>query len=452
VYKIFSVDDHIIEAPDLWTSRLPARLGEVAPHVVQQDERQFWAYEDRLNTEIGLNAVAGKPRSEWNMEPARFGDMIPGCYDPKNRAVDLLSQGVLASVNFPTVPRFAGTLFCEFGDTELAGLCVQAWNDYVIDEWCPAGPPGLFVPGIICQLWDPPAAADEIARCVSKGARTLFFPENPVWRGLPSLHDLSYWEPVWAICQEADVALSLHVGSGGWVPPHDEQASFSAAIAAGEVSSILALVNLLISDVPVRYPRLKFAFSEGGVGWIPAVLARSDRQLDRHAGWAGRRPMKPSEVFAQSVWCCMVEEPLGLSFYPHIGAHKILCETDYPHADSTFPRSQASFAEVFRGIPDDVVEMVSHRNAEQVFHWQMADEALLSSPDVVTWRSELDADPQAALALRHDVENVRVLSGSQRRCLHLSARSNILTPCGARLGLDGICSEGHLTEAADALR
>jgi predicted TIM-barrel fold metal-dependent hydrolase len=447
VYKIFSVDDHIIERPDTWTARLPARLADVAPHVIEQDGRQFWVYEDRLNTEIGLNAVAGKPRSEWNMEPARFSEMIPGCYDPRDRALDLLSQGVLASVNFPTVPRFAGTLFCDFEDKQLADLCVKAWNDYVIDEWCPAGPPGLFVPGIICQLWDPRAAAAEIARCVEKGARTLFFPENPVWRGLPSIHDASYWEPVWTICQDADVALSLHVGSGGYVPPPDPMASFSGAIAAGEVSSIMALVNLLISDVPIHYPGLKFAFSEGGVGWIPSVLARSDRQLDRHAGWAGRRPMKPSEVFAQSVWCCMVEEPLGLSFYPHIGAHKILCETDYPHADSTFPRSQESFTEVFSGIPAEVVEMVSHRNAESVFGWELADDTLLTSPEVVAWRAQLDADPQAALANRHDVDSVRLVSGSQRRCLHLSARSNILTPCGAPLDADGSCPLGHVLEA-----
>lgn len=446
MFTIFSVDDHIIEQPDLWTSRLPARLCEAAPHVIEQDARQFWVYEDRLNTEIGLNAVAGKPRSEWNMEPARFADMIPGCYDPRERSLDLLSQGVLASVNFPTVPRFAGTLFVDFKDKNLADLCVKAWNDYVLDEWCPAGPPGLFMPGIICQLWDPAAAAAEIERCAARGARTLFFPENPVWRGLPSVHAGDYWDPVWEACQEADIALSLHVGSGGYIPPADKEASFSGAIASGEVSSILAMVNLLISPVPIRYPRLKFVFSEGGVGWIPAVLHRADRQLDRHAAWAGRLPMKPSEVFARSMWCCMVEEPLGLSFYPHIGADKILCETDYPHADSTFPRSQASFAEVFSGVPPDVVEMVSHRNAEAVFGWHMADEKWLNTPDVVSWRSELDADPQAALDRRHDVENVDILENGRRRCLHMTRASNILTPCGALLKPDGTCTAGHVPE------
>src|SRR4051794_19174204 len=86
MYHIFSVDDHIIEPPDLWTSRVPARYVDEAPRVIERDGVQLWAYEDRLNTQIGLNAVAGKPRDQWNIEPARFADMIPGCYDPQARA------------------------------------------------------------------------------------------------------------------------------------------------------------------------------------------------------------------------------------------------------------------------------------------------------------------------------------------------------------------------------
>jgi hypothetical protein len=93
--------------------------------------------------------------------------------------------------------------------------------------------------------------------------------------------------------------------------------------------------------------------------------------------------------------------------------------------------------------------MVSHRNAEGVFGWQLADAALLSSAEVVAWRAALDADPQAALGRRHDVSSVQVLSGSQRRCMQMTGQSaNILTPCGAPLDQDGACSAGHLVAAA----
>jgi predicted TIM-barrel fold metal-dependent hydrolase len=447
MYKIFSVDDHIIEPPDVWTSRLPSKYVELGPHVVEYGPRQFWAYEDRLSAHIGLNAVAGKPRSQWNKEPARFADMIPGCYDPKQRAQDIMSQGVLASLNFPTIPRFAGMLFNDFDDKVLADLCVKAWNDFVLEEWCPGGPEGLFVPGIICQVWDPAAAAAEITRCVEKGARSLFFPENPAWAGLPSIHNTVYWDPIWSVCTEADIPLSMHSGSGGSIPVADELAPFSAVIASGEVGSMLSVVNLLVSPVPEKYPTIKFVFSEGGIGWIPAMLQRADRQLDRHSGWAGKLHMKPSEIFARNMWCCMVEEPLGLSFYPHIGAEKILSETDYPHADSTFPRSQQSFTTVFKGIPDDVVELVSHGNAEKLYRWKMADESLLTSPSIAAWRKALDEDPLAATHLKHDVAKIKIENlTSGERCGHVSERMGIMTPCGQPVGPDGVCTAGHALE------
>ena len=120
MFTIFSVDDHIVEPPDVWSSRVPAKYREAAPHVIEEDGREYWVYEDQRILTMGLNAVAGKPRDQWDMEPARFTDMIPGCYDPKERARDLLSQGVLASVAFPTLPRFGGMLFNSFADKELA--------------------------------------------------------------------------------------------------------------------------------------------------------------------------------------------------------------------------------------------------------------------------------------------------------------------------------------------
>src|SRR5215211_4499301 len=92
MYALFSIDDHIVEPRDVWSSRVPARFKNRAPHVVEDGGREVT---------MGLNAVAGKPREQWGMEPAPFSDMIPGCYDPNERAKDLLSNGIFASVAFP---------------------------------------------------------------------------------------------------------------------------------------------------------------------------------------------------------------------------------------------------------------------------------------------------------------------------------------------------------------
>jgi hypothetical protein len=206
---------------------------------------------------------------------------------------------------------------------------------------------------------------------------------------------------------------------------------------------MLAMTNILISDICVKFPDIKLVFSEGGVGWVPAMLHRADRQLERHAGWAGHRPLKPSEIFEKNIWVCMVEEAMGLEIaYPRIGAHKIVSELDYPHADTTYPNVQQAFAGVFEGIPEDVVEMVSHGNAEKLFNWKMADDSLFLSPDVATWRASLADDPHAAMKLRHQVEGVAHVE-TEGLCKTEVREGAYIRACGKPLNAEGRCSDGH---------
>src|SRR4051812_18239523 len=113
--KLFSVDDHIIESADVWQSRVPAKFKASAPRVIEEDGREYWVYENKRNSTMGLSAVAGKPRSEWDhKDPVRFSDMAPGCYDPKERLKDLVPENVVSSLSFPQLPRFGGVEFVYF--------------------------------------------------------------------------------------------------------------------------------------------------------------------------------------------------------------------------------------------------------------------------------------------------------------------------------------------------
>ena len=126
IYDLISVDDHVIEPPGVWADRLPAKDRETGPRVIEADGREFWVYEGRRAATMGLNAVAGKEREDYSMDPVRYSDMIEGCYDPVQRARDLLADGVRASLCFPTFPRFAGVTFLKSDDKELASRCVEA--------------------------------------------------------------------------------------------------------------------------------------------------------------------------------------------------------------------------------------------------------------------------------------------------------------------------------------
>jgi predicted TIM-barrel fold metal-dependent hydrolase len=371
VYRFFSVDDHIIEPANVWTSRLPARYRDVGPHVEEDGDRQWWAFEDQRITTMGTNAVVGKPREEWDVEPIRFSDMRPACYDPELRAKDLRSQGIFASVNFPTLPRFGGALFPFFKDKTLADLCVRAWNDFVLDEWCGADP-DIFVPMVICQLWDPALAHAEIERCLDKGAKALCFVENTVPLGLPSLHDPTHWDPVFGICEEAGLPVCMHIGSSGTTSVPDPRTpmivTFASVAFAG---AALASINMMMSPVPRKWPNIKLVWSEGGIGWVPSAMERADRQYERHLWSHASDDLMPSEVCRRNMWFCMIEEPVGLRYRHDFRVDHILWESDYPHADTPYPNTQENARVVFTDVPDDEVELITHRNAEVLFNHRL---------------------------------------------------------------------------------
>jgi len=448
VYELFSVDDHVVEPADVWWNRVPARMRDAAPHVVEESGREFWVYEDQRILTMGLNGVAGKPRQQWGLEPARFSDMIPGCFEPAQRAKDLLANGIRASVNFPTLPGFGGRLFAQFRDKELALACVRAWNDFILDEWVPGGPPGMFVPMIIAPLWDPAAAVVEIERCVDNGARALCFVENATPFGLPSFWN-DFWDPIWAVCQETDLPICMHVGSSGSTPMSSSDSNFLEPIALGMLGALMGSINFMLAPPCHKYPDLKLVWSEGGIGWIPAALERADRQFERHNYWAKAGDVKPSEIFQRNMWVCMIEEPVGLSFREHIGVEKILWESDYPHADTPWPFAQKAAEEVFAGVPADEVEAITHRNAEQLFRWEMTDASLVTSADVASWRATLADDPYAEMRLRHDGRGVQHAAASARAfaagdpCPQMVMNNNLLTQCGQALDVHGRCGAGH---------
>ena len=164
---LISVDDHLIEHQRVWLDRMPDKYLELCPRVVESGNEgmysefgtyvkphsQAWLYEGNIHAQMGLNAVAGKPPEALGLDPVRYEDMIPGCYDPVERVKDMDIDGVQAALCFPQFPKFAGTLFLKSEDMELARLCSQAWNDFVLDVWC-ATAPERFIPLAILPFWD----------------------------------------------------------------------------------------------------------------------------------------------------------------------------------------------------------------------------------------------------------------------------------------------------------
>jgi hypothetical protein len=206
-------------------------------------------------------------------------------------------------------------------------------------------------------------------------------------------------------------------------------------IALGSVTAMMGVVNVLLSPTLRKFPDLKFIWSEGGIGWVPAILERADRQVHRHRAWAGGDGLLPSELFARNMWCCMIEEPIGLKYRDDIGINKIVWECDYPHADTPWPDVQQACSDVFRGVSADDVEAITHGNAERLFRWQMADPALALG----------NYEPSKAPLF--DANSVRYSTSLfGQRCKVMVETGSITETCGQPVDEDGRCAAGHTAD------
>ena len=373
-YRIVSADDHLIEPPDLFEGRMPAAMQDRAPRIMESDGgRQAWIYENRRYGNIGLNAVVGRPRDEWSMEAANFDEMRLGCWDIHARIEDMDLAGVEASVCFPSlIAGFSGSVFSQSKDPDLGLACIRAWNDWHLDVW--AGTyPGRIIPLQISWLNDPAIAADDVRANAERGFRALTFAEMPAKLGLPSLHT-GHWDPLLAACEETETVVCLHTGSASWIPMPCDDLPFEMLPTLFTVNAYVAAADWLWSGVCTRFPRLRIAVSEGGLGWVPMLADRVDYVLDHSASgvdaiqWRDER--KPSEVLAENFWYCTIDDPSTLdSVLARFGPDHVLLEVDYPHADSTWPHTQAITHDRLGHLAPDVVDRLTHRNAEELFRW-----------------------------------------------------------------------------------
>ena len=396
--QMISVDDHLIEPPSVWVDRLPKKFIEAGPRIVEMDMSEnagdealskallaaaraggggkkrlseVWVYEGRVYPNIGLNAVAGKRPQEYGMDPTRYSDMLPGAYDAKARVADMDIDGVQAALCFPSFPRFSGTVFLEGKDKELALLSVKAWNDFHLDEWA-ATAPDRFIPLIILPLWDPVAAAAEIYRCAAKGARAITFPECTVPLGLPSFYT-DHWDPVFAAAQETGMPLCMHFGSSGKPPITSPEAPMAVMISLFGTNSMYATADLLFSPVFYKFPNLKIALSEGGIGWVPYLLERIDQTWEKHRWYQNvNKEVRPSDLFREHIWGCFIDDHEGVIRREAIGIDNILWECDYPHSDSNWPHSREFTAKLLADVPDAEAHKIVELNARKLYNFPRA--------------------------------------------------------------------------------
>jgi predicted TIM-barrel fold metal-dependent hydrolase len=376
-YTVISVDDHVVEPPDAFAGRFPAKFGDDAPRIVATDDGgEAWVWQDQLLPNVGFNAVAGRPNTEYGFEPTRFDEMRRGAWDVDARVADMDVDGVYASVCFPSfLPGFVGqrlTLWPD--DDELAFAAMRAYNDWHLEAWAGAHP-DRFVPNQITYLRDPEIAAQEIHRNAARGFKAATFSEAPDKLGLPSIHS-GHWEPLFRACAETSTVLCLHVGSSGTSPTTSDDAPPEIPAVLFGAYGMYSAVDWLYSKIPVRHPDIKICLSEGGIGWVAGIMDRLDHcykyQLGYLPTWRDV-DASPTEVLQRNFWFCALDDDAGMRVRDRIGVDHILVESDYPHADSSWPDTQAMLERQLagQGVNDDDSRRITWQNASELFRHRL---------------------------------------------------------------------------------
>lgn len=374
---IIDSDTHIVEASDLWTSRLPKKWGDQVMHVIweEKNQREVWAIEDNV---LGPAWPFLFFRSKDGVEsPATRADAYPATYDVGER-VKLMDQwGIQCAVLYPNASGFSLAPFLSHPDREISAAHVSAYNDYQLEEWVAAAP-GRFIPMLGITYWDLPRAIAEIERCADKGFGGIVTTGAPQDHGQPYLRD-PHWDPLWKACEDANLSVSFHVANGDFSVHNkpDQLALEAEGISHTRASLGLYLDNarqacdLLLSGILARFPRLNFVLVESGMGWAPFVLEHCDHRF-RHNRLDLEQPefdgMLPSELFRRQIYLNFWFERLEDWHRAKIGTGNLMFETDFPHPTGLYLEDFDDVIEVALGAQaPDICEDVLWGNAAKLY-------------------------------------------------------------------------------------
>jgi predicted TIM-barrel fold metal-dependent hydrolase len=362
---VISVDDHVLEPPDLWTTRLPAKYKDRCPRVRREKgalipEKGGWAHDPEIPGASWVDVwyyddmvwplMRGYAQSGFEDEDAlkliTYDQVLPGTWQRDARLVDMDNNHTEATVCYPSITRFCGQIFLERDDKELALLALRAFNDWTIDEWAGTARPTRIIPLTLIPLWDATLAAKEVYRCANKGSHAIAFSECPPYLQLPSIFS-GYWDPMFRACDETDTVINVHVGSSSNLISTASDAPRDMTLCLTYVNSMLTFSDWLYGGIFELFPGLKLALAESQAGWIPFAAERVDNTWKKgNEKWAEtvatarrRATELPSSQVQGHVFACIFDDLEGLRNRDVIGMKQLLFETDYPHADSTFPHS-----------------------------------------------------------------------------------------------------------------
>ena len=381
-YRVISSDSHVIEPSDLWTSRIEDKFKDRAPHLVQGEEQDQWWCDGRLIMGLGIAVNLGLRFDDPDKitDAARWEAVPLGGYIPDEHVKDMDADSVDAGILFPS---YAFKLYNVVTDSELLTACFRVYNDWIGEFF--SSHPGRLHGIAMLNVDDVTVGVRELERCAKLGFAGAMIPVfPPLYPHEGPRYSAPDYEPLWAAAQDLGMPIHLHIltnrrcfdeavhdpnslvpGAGG-----DDSLAF---LACHDHWPRMSLGDIIFSGVFERYPKLQVGAVEFELSWIPHFLDRIDyTYTQRGAVAADNRPLRegmlPSDYFHQNVFVGFQEDALGIRDREIIGVDNIMWGSDYPHPESTFPRSQDILEEILRECTEQEKAKIVGGNAARVYH------------------------------------------------------------------------------------
>ena len=373
-YRVISSDSHVFEPPDLWTTRLEPKFRDRAPRLVRlEDGGDYWYVEGIRVAHMGNAAQAGarfeesgRTRPKNLRQTFTFEEVRPGGYIPEEHVKDMDIDGVDVSILYTS----AGLVTYSVPDGDLVTAIFSTYNTW-LSEFCE--PFSARLKGIaMLNIDDVQIGIRELERCAKMG---LVGANIPVYPPAGRSYDSPEYDPLWAAAQGLGMPLSLHLGTyrPGPDEPFDDA---NVAIKPSFQTNVdhwvrMSLGHMIFSGVFERFPKLQVGSIEMEVSWAPHFLNRLDDTYTQRVGrdfWHEfQEDMLPSDYFHRNVFLGLEEDGLGIQLRHVIGVDNLLWGSDYPHAESTFPRSRQILEEILVDCTEEEKAKIAGGNAARIY-------------------------------------------------------------------------------------
>ena len=332
---VFSADNHIELGADIWFDRFPAELKDRAPRIF------------RANGMLNIS-VAGAP-----MLPDAYLSVlepyarVPG-FDSEQldkRMRDLDAEGVDKELAFPNTLL----MLLNYPDLDMRERCFRIYNEYLAELQEASG--GRFYGVGLVNWWDPVGACRTLAELKSLGVRTFLMPLNPGIDadGVKIDFASSKMRGVWEAIEDADIAVSHHVGETFASPCEFNNIEVSYVHSVAPFRDTFA--RYICGGILDRHPRLRIGWFEGGINWLPSAMQDLEHA---HASFWHMSNLElehaPEHYWRNNMCASFVVDPLGLEMIDRIGVDQIMWSADYPHIEGSFGYTRSSLNHVIAAV------------------------------------------------------------------------------------------------------